>query len=215
VDTTGAASPEAIRFLLEVMQQAGNGIPVEVHCHDDFGFATANTVAGALHGAEYVSTTVNGIGERAGNAPLEEVATSLAYLYGVETGLRLERLAELSALVERFSGVAVQRHKAVVGANAFSHESGLVVAGVVRDPFTAEAYAPELVGRRREIVLGKKSGRASIEAKLRELSADAADEVDVDAVLAAVKARSLAEERPIDDDEFIEMVTTTRKGGAA
>lgn len=211
VDTTGAASPEAIRFLLAVMREAGGGIPIEVHCHDDFGLATANTVAAALDGAEHLSTTINGIGERSGNAPLEEVAAALALLYGVDTGLDLEALASVSELVARYSGVQLPPHKAVVGENAFSHESGLVVSGVVRDPFTAEAYAPELVGRHRRIVVGKKSGRASIEAKLNELLPDTADTIDVDAVLTDVKRLSIELERSLQDAELVAIATRHSK----
>lgn len=202
VDTTGAASPEAIRYLLAIMHDAGEGIPIEVHCHDDFGLATANTVAAALAGAAFLSVTVNGIGERSGNAPLEEVVTALELLYGVPTGINLAALDQVSALVARQSGVEPQPHKAVVGRNSFSHESGLVVSGVVHDPFTAEPYAPELVGRKRQIVVGKKSGRVAIDAKLDELGIDVAD-VDTDAVLADVKAESLRLERSLTDDEFL------------
>ena len=211
VDTTGAASPEAIRFLLRFMLEAGDGIPIEVHCHDDFGLATANTVAAALEGASYLSTTINGLGERAGNASLEEVAAALEFLYGIDTGLNLESLPEVSDLVVRHSHVALQPHKAVIGQNAFSHESGLVVSGLLRDPFTAQAYAPELVGRKRHIVVGKKSGRASIEAKLAELLPDAAATTDIDAVLADVKTRSIALERSLEDEEFVAIATQHTK----
>jgi isopropylmalate/homocitrate/citramalate synthase len=206
VDTTGAASPEAIAFLVRVMKSAGQDIAIEVHCHDDVGLATANTVAGAIAGADYLSVTTNGLGERSGNAALEEVVTALYVLYGVDTGIRLGELVPLSRLVEQLSRVELQPHKPVVGRNSFAHESGMVVAGVLRDPFTAEAYPPELVGQTRRIVVGKKSGRASVQAKLAELFADSAREVEVEHLVGAVKARALELGRALDDDEFRELV---------
>jgi isopropylmalate/homocitrate/citramalate synthase len=208
VDTTGAASPEAVRKLVLFMREIGE-IPVEVHCHDDFGLATANTVAGALAGAEWVSVTVNGIGERSGNAALEEVVTALAILYGIETGVSLAALTELSRLVESRSGVGLQSHKPVVGRNSFSHESGLVVAGLLRDPFTAEAYDPGLVGQTRRIVVGKKSGRASVEAKLHELFPSRTQPVpDVDVLVEQIKAKASDLGRALEDDEVRELVST-------
>jgi isopropylmalate/homocitrate/citramalate synthase len=202
VDTTGAATPEAVRSLVRFMQEAGGGIPIEVHCHDDFGLATANTVAGALAGAEWVSTTVNGIGERSGNAPLEEVVAALAILYDVDTGVDMTALTSLSQLVEAHSGVALQAHKPVVGRNSFSHESGLVVSGLLRDPFTAESYTPELVGQTRQIVLGKKSGRASVEAKLRLLyEEEVVPSVDLDALVQSIKERAIELGRALTDHE--------------
>jgi isopropylmalate/homocitrate/citramalate synthase len=206
VDTTGAASPEAIRYLLRFMQEAGDGIPIEVHCHDDFGLATANTLAGALAGAEFLSVTVNGLGERSGNAALEEVVASLAILYGVDTGLDLSGLTRLSLLVEESAAVQLQPHKPVVGANSFAHESGLVVSGLLRDPFTAEAYEPEIVGQKRRIVIGKKSGRASVEAKLGELYEEQVHGVDIEELVSSVKERSIALGRSLHDDEFRALV---------
>jgi isopropylmalate/homocitrate/citramalate synthase len=213
VDTTGAASPQAVAALVTLMDEAGGGIPIEVHCHDDFGLGTANTVAGALAGAAYLSTTINGIGERSGNASLEEVVTALAVLYGVDLGIDLAGLTAVSTLVEAASGVRLQPHKAVVGRNAFAHESGLVVAGLLRDPFTAEAYAPELVGQRRRIVVGKTSGRASLEAKVRELvGGDPPDNLDLDALLVDVKAAAIDAGRSLEDDELRALMTTRSKG---
>lgn len=207
VDTTGAATPEAVRFLVRFMDEASGGIPIEVHCHDDFGLATANTVAGALAGAAYVSATVNGIGERSGNAALEEVVAALALLYGVETGVDLTGLTALSRRVETLSGAALQPHKPVVGRNAFAHESGLVVAGLLRDPFTAESYAPALVGQTRRIVVGKTSGRASVEAKLGELLGDARPAgLDVDALVERIKLRSTDLGRSLEDGEVRALV---------
>jgi isopropylmalate/homocitrate/citramalate synthase len=210
VDTVGAASPQAIAFLVQYMHDASGGIPLEVHCHDDFGLATANTIAGALAGAEYVSVTVNGLGERAGNAPLEEVVLALTVLYGIDLGLHLEQLHDLSADVERRSSVRLQANKAVVGRNCFTHETGTVVAGLLRDPFAAEAYAPELVGQTRTIVVGKKSGAAAIEYKLRALGVSP-DKALVGQVLALTKDRAIAQRRGLTDDEFRVLVDDVRQ----
>jgi isopropylmalate/homocitrate/citramalate synthase len=201
VDTAGAASPEAITFLVHFMIDASGGIPIEVHCHNDFGLGTANTLAGALAGASYLSTTINGLGERAGNTALEEVVMALKVLYGVDLGVNTTLLRAISEEVERRSGVPLQAHKAIVGKGAFVHETGMVVAGVLNDPFTAEAYAPELVGQVRSIVVGKKSGKASIQFKLEQFGLSA-DEQSHAAILADVKARSIELKRALSDDEF-------------
>jgi isopropylmalate/homocitrate/citramalate synthase len=213
VDTTGAATPQAIQFLVRFMIDASGGIPIEVHCHNDFGFATANTVAGALAGASYLSTTINGLGERAGNTALEEVVLALKVLYGVEVGIDTTRLRAISEEVERRSGVALQTHKAVVGRGAFVHETGMVVAGVINDPFTAEAYAPELVGQVRSIVVGKKSGKASIQFKLAQMGVSADDALQ-GAILADVKAQAIKVKRALSDDEFKDIVAQRMGAGA-
>jgi len=200
VDTVGGATPQSIQYLVRLMSESGEGIAIEAHCHDDFGLATANTLAAAIAGAEYLSVTVNGLGERAGNTPLEEVAAALALLWGAGSAINLEGLTRLSSEVSRLSGVRSSPHKAVVGENAFRHETGMVVAGVLKDPFTAEPYAPELVGQRRTIVVGKKSGRASVEHKLAELDLSvAADRIDD--VVQAVKDLSLERKRALTDRE--------------
>lgn len=200
VDTVGAASPEGVRFLVGFMREAVGNIPIEVHCHNDFGLGTANTIAAALAGADYLSVTMNGLGERAGNTPLEEVVVALKVLYGIDTGVVTERLKPVSDEVERLSGVGLQPHKAVVGANCFRHETGTVVAGLMRDPFTAEPYAPEMVGQNRQVILGKLSGAASVRYKMAELGIGGAD-ADVTTILAVVKERSIALQRSLDDDE--------------
>jgi isopropylmalate/homocitrate/citramalate synthase len=205
VDTTGAASPEAIEFLVHFMIDASGGIPIEVHCHNDFGLGTANTIAGARAGATYLSLTINGLGERAGNTALEEVVMALKVLYGVDVGIDTRGLRAVSEEVERRSGVHLQTHKAIVGRGAFTHETGMVVAGVLNDPFTAEAYAPELVGQVRSIVVGKKSGKASIQFKLEQIGVSA-DEPTLAAILADVKDRSIQLKRALSDDEFSDIV---------
>lgn len=204
VDTSGCATPGLVRHLVHVMRDACD-IPIEIHCHDDFGLAVANTLAGALAGAEHLSVTVNGIGERSGNAALEEVVVALKVLYGVDLGIDTTKLSDLSREVEQRSGVALARHKAVVGSGAFAHESGMVVAGVLADPFTAEPYLPSLVGQERHIVMGKKSGAASIRARLDALGVDA-DDSQVAEILHLVKTESVATKSAISDQRFASIV---------
>jgi D-citramalate synthase len=147
-----------------------------VHCHDDFGLATANSIAALRAGATQVHVTVNGLGERAGNASLEELLMSLESLYGYKTRLKTTELYPLSRLVSRLTGVPVAQNKPIVGENAFTHESGIHTHGLLADTRTYEPITPEMVGRERRIVLGKHAGRASVNLALKELGLEATDE---------------------------------------
>ena len=201
VDTTGCALPEAIAYLIGQVRDAAPRIPLEIHCHNDFGLACANTLAGLTAGADYASTTINGLGERCGNAPTEEVAMALEALYGIRTGLDLCKLTDVARLVAQLSGVPMPVNKAVVGEGAFRHESGMVVAGLLQDPFTAEPYQPELVGQQRSIVLGKKSGLASISYKVGQMRLPIPEQRFPD-MLARVKQAAVAKHRALTDAEF-------------
>ena len=201
VDTTGAATPQGIQYLIRFMLDASGGIPIEIHCHNDFGLAVANTIAGALAGAQYLSTTINGLGERCGNASLEEVVMAIRVLYDLDLGIDTTALCALCADAERRSGVRLSVNKAVVGRDAFTHETGMSVAGVLNNPFAAEAYSPPLAGQTRSIVLGKKSGKASVEFKLQQLGLSAKKEALND-ILLDVKIRSIEVKRYLTDDEF-------------
>ena len=205
VDTTGCALPGAIGYLIGQIREAAPLLPLEIHCHNDFGLACANTLAGVLAGADYASTTINGLGERCGNAATEEVALALEVLYGVKTGLDLTKLTAVSALVADLSGVLMQPNKAVVGENAFRHEAGMVVAGVLQDPFTAEPYTPELVGQRRRILIGKKSGLVSIGYKVKEMGLPIAEE-RFPAILTRVKQAAVKKRGALTDEEFKALV---------
>ena len=207
VDTTGCALPAAIAFLIGQIREKAPTLPLEIHCHNDFGLACANTLVGIEAGADYVSSTINGLGERSGNAATEEVAMALEVLYGVDTGLALRKLTEVSRLVAELSGVRTQVNKAVVGESAFRHEAGMVVAGLLQDPFTAEAYEPELVGQRRQILLGKKSGLVSISHKVKELGLPVPEE-SFPAILERVKVTAVAKHRALTDEEFMTLVDT-------
>jgi isopropylmalate/homocitrate/citramalate synthase len=201
VDITGCALPTAITHTIQQIREVAPKLPLEIDCHNDFGLACANTLAGIVAGADFASTTINGLGERSGNAATEEVAMALEVLYGIDTGLDLTQLTEVSRLVAALSGVCTQVNTAVVGDCAFRHESGMVVAGLLQDPFTAEAYEPELVGQRRQILLGKKSSLVSIAYKVKEMAL-AVPEASFPEMLDRVKQAAVSNHRALTDDEF-------------
>jgi D-citramalate synthase len=168
-DTVGVLTPEKSREMFAGLTEVFK-VPVAVHCHNDFGMATANTVAAVQAGAREVHVTINGLGERAGNAALEEVVLTLSRLYGFKTGVKLKKLYPVSRLVERHSRLPVPPTKAVVGENAFSHETGIHTHGVLAYPPTYEPLSPELVGHHRRIVLGKHIGSHAVRSELKRLN---------------------------------------------
>jgi 2-isopropylmalate synthase len=164
-DTVGVANPTSMRKLINELKNVLK-VPISVHCHNDFGLAVANSLAGVEGGASQVHVTVNGIGERAGNAALEEVVMALHTTYDRKTKINTKLLYETSRLISRITGIMLQPHKAIVGENAFAHESGIHTKGVVVKPETFEPLKPEMVGRKRKIVAGKLAGRRGIKAEL-------------------------------------------------
>jgi isopropylmalate/homocitrate/citramalate synthase len=211
VDTTGGINPQAIAYLVQKMREL-TGKPIEVHCHNDFGLATANTLAALSAGAQVASTALNGMGERAGCAATEEVALALCILYGRDMGLDLSKFYKASALLQEYSGVKLQRHKAVVGDGAFAQEAGLVVTGWKEFPFTAEPYLPELVGQKATLLLGKKSGKDSIGIKLKEMGL-CASEKEVSEILRQVKHKAQRAKEAIGDKEFETIVKKVTQEG--
>jgi len=203
VDTLGVATPEAVAELVGRTRER-LGVPVHFHGHDDFGLATAAAVAAVRAGASWIHGTINGMGERAGNASLAEVALALRGLYGIETRLRLERVREVSARVREFAGYELEPWKPLVGENLFTRESG-AVASQFHDPPAIEPYSSELVGAERRIVLGKKSGLDSIRLKLEELGLDVPSE-EHSRLLARVKELGARERRLVTDEEFRDLV---------
>jgi D-citramalate synthase len=186
-DTVGALTPEkAYGFFSEMRAEFPDAV-FSVHCHDDFGLAVANSLAGLMAGADQVHATINGIGERAGNASLEEIAVALRVIYGVEMGVKTEELYSTSQLVSRLIGIPVQLNKAIVGANAFSHESGIHTHAIVRNPLTYEVIRPELVGAVRGIVSGKHTGSAGLMKSLKDMSLNPSDS-EFNEILAQVKS---------------------------
>jgi isopropylmalate/homocitrate/citramalate synthase len=205
VDTNGCVSSPGMGYLIKQVKKLTN-LPLEIHCHDDFGLATANTLAAAQAGANVLSTTMNGLGARSGNASTEEVASALLMLYGYDTGLKYEKLFQVSQLVQRLTGVALQPHKAVVGENAFAHSTGGSMRGFAKgNPFISEAYLPELVGQKFRFLIGKSSGTPSIKVKLQELSLTVGED-KIPILLEKVKELSQRTKKNVTDEEFREMV---------
>jgi len=167
-DTVGVLTPDRARDFYAKFASMLK-VPLAAHCHNDFGMATANTIAAVDGGAREVHVTVNGLGERGGNAALEEVAAALVFLRGKKLGIKMKRLYSVSKLVESLTGIPIPPTKPLVGENAFAHEAGIHVHGVLRNPQTYEPIRPEEVGQRRRIVFGKHIGSHAIEAELRKL----------------------------------------------
>jgi isopropylmalate/homocitrate/citramalate synthase len=205
VDTIGIATPEAAAFLVgQTVDWLGGEIPVHWHGHDDFGLGTAAAIAAVQAGATWVQGTINGMGERAGNADLLEVALALEALYGIPTRLDLSRARSLSQLVQERAGTPLPSWKAVTGDALFTRESG---AGAAQfdDPPAIEPYSSELVGATRGIVLGKKSGIDSIAIAAERLGLAVPEDRRAD-LLAAVKALGTEKGGLVSDDEFTALV---------
>jgi isopropylmalate/homocitrate/citramalate synthase len=204
VDTLGIASPEAVADLVgATWEYVGDGVPVHFHGHNDFGVATASAVAAVRAGATWIHGTINGMGERAGNADLGEIAIALRALYGVETGLRFDRIREAAARVQELSGYGLAPWKPLTGETLFRRESG-AVASQFHDPPSIEPYSSELVGAQRAIVLGKKSGLDSIRIKVEELGLDVPEERWPE-LLAQVKELGARKRGLVTDDELREL----------
>src|ERR687891_577637 len=204
VDTLGIATPEAVADLVgRTLEWVGPDVQVHFHGHNDFGLATAAAVAAAKGGAGWIQGTINGMGERAGNANLLEVALALDALYGVGTNLRLDRARDVSERVRELSGYALEPWKPLVGETLFRRESG-AVASQFHDPPSIEPYSSELVAAERAIVLGKKSGIDSIRIKAAELGLDLSED-DERELLAAVKARGAEKRGLVTDEELADL----------
>ena len=186
-DTVGVMWPSRMAWLVRFVREnvRGNYL-LSVHCHDDFGMAVANSVAAIEAGADQAHGTINGVGERAGNAALEEIAAAVKFLLNYDVGIKFERIKEVSDIVSKLFGIPVPPNKAIVGANAFSHESGIHVHGVLSNPRTYEPIDPSAVGMSRRIVVGKHSGRHSIVYVLRSMGIEPRDAI-VNAVLRRIK----------------------------
>jgi isopropylmalate/homocitrate/citramalate synthase len=210
VDTLGVATPEAVADLVgRTREWLGDGVPLHFHGHNDFGLATAAAAAAVRAGATWIHGTINGMGERAGNANLVEVAVALEALYGVETGLRLDRARAVSQLVQRTAGTELEAWKPVVGENLFVRESG-AVASQFHLPEAIEPYSAELVGAERGIVLGKKSGLDSIRLKCEDLGLDVPEE-RWPVLLDEVKRLGAEKRGLVTDEEFAALVQLAPK----
>ncbi len=214
VDTIGVCGPEAVFHLVtQVRSWVGPTMPIHFHGHNDFDLATASAVAAVRAGASWIQGTVNGMGERAGNADIAEVALALRCVYGVPVELNLEKAREASETVRRLSGYQLEPWKPVVGETLFMRESG-AVATQFHIPEAIEPYSSELVRARRELVLGKKSGIDSVDIKARELGLEISQDQRI-AVLAAVKQRSIEKRGLVTDEEFRDIVRKTSAKSAS
>jgi 2-isopropylmalate synthase len=164
-DTVGYATPQYIEQLVKDVK-AYTRLPISMHCHDDFGLAVANSLSGINAGADCAHVTINGLGERAGNASLEEFVMALQCLYGRKHNIKTELLYETSRFVSNTMGIIVQPNKAIIGENAFGHESGIHTHGIINNPLTYEPISPDLVGRKRWMQAGKHAGAHGIKAML-------------------------------------------------
>jgi isopropylmalate/homocitrate/citramalate synthase len=205
VDTIGACAPETAEYLVrQARSWFGKDIPIHWHGHNDFGLATASAIAAVRGGADWIQGTINGMGERAGNADLCEVALALQFLYHVPVELDLSKAREVSDLVQRYGGYTVDSWKPVVGKFIFTRESG-GVAAQFHMPSAIEPYSAEIVAADRHVALGKKSGLANIKIKLEELGISApADKHG--AILEKVKSIGTTQKRLVTDDEFRKIV---------
>ncbi len=168
-DTVGIAHPALIENMVSKVKGSVD-IPISIHCHNDFGLAVANSLAAVGAGADMVQVSANGIGERAGNASLEEVVMGLEKLLFLPTGLRTELIYEMAKLVERLSEIPINPHKPVIGEHVFSHESGIHAAGIIEDTRTFEpgVMTPESVGHKRKLIIGKHTGKHSVKSALKD-----------------------------------------------
>lgn len=200
-DTLGILDPfqtyERVKAIIDE-----TGLAVEMHTHNDFGLATANALAGVRAGATFVNVTINGLGERAGNAALEEVVMALKCILGVDLGIHTSRFRELSEYVARAAGRPLPVSKAIVGDNVFAHEAGIHADGVLKDPKNYEAFAPELVGMTRQLVIGKHSGSKMVKYKFQEFGIEISDR-EAEEVLTRARRMAVEVKRSLFDKELV------------
>lgn len=212
-DTVGVMWPSRMQALVRyVLENVKGNYILSVHCHNDFGMATANSISAVEAGAGQVHVTVAGLGERAGNAPLEEVVTALHFLLGYRTNIRFEKLKQVCDRVLEITKFNIAPNKPIIGINAFSHESGIHVHGIIENPQTYEPIPPELIGAQRRIVIGKHSGRHAVEYILKTMGITPTPEI-VDKVLKIIKELGDKGEK-ITEDTIIRIVKLVIKEDA-
>lgn len=205
VDTMGCALPEAIKYLVRKVKGL-TGLPVEIHTHNDFGMGVATELAAITAGASVVHSCINGLGERTGNAALEELMIGMHMLLGIETPYRFDKLLSLCKLAEELSGVKPATNKPVIGESNYTRESGIGVDLVMKTPLAMFATAPQFFGREGEVVLGKKSGKASITYTLEKMGIKDVDDAAVMAILQDVKAKGAKKRALLTAFEFKKIV---------
>jgi len=207
-DTLGIMDPFIMYEKIRTLREAVPRMDIEVHTHNDLGLATANALAGIRAGARFVNTTVNGLGERAGNAALEEVVMGLKYACGINLGITTHRFQEISRFVARASRRPVQDWKAVVGKRVFSHEAGLHTDGVLKNPANYEGYDPAEVGLSRYLVVGKHSGSSGLIERYRNLGIEVSRQ-EAECLLALVRQKAQKFKRPLEDRDLRTLYRTS------
>jgi len=205
VDTMGCALPEAIKYLVRKVKKL-TGLPVEIHTHNDFGMGVATELAAVTAGASVVHSCANGLGERTGNAALEELMVGLHILLGMKTNYRFDKIIALSELVSSLSGVNLANNKPVLGRGNYIRESGIGVDLVMTNPLAMFATTPKFTGREAEVVLGKKSGKASITYMLEKLGMDNTSDENIMQILKEVKEKSTEKKGLLSPEEFKEII---------
>lgn len=203
-DTLGIMDPFSMYDRVRALREAVPELPIEVHTHNDFGMATANTIAGIRAGASFANTTVNGLGERAGNAALEEVVMGLKHASGIDTGIATHRFRELSLFVAKASHRTLPPWKAVVGESVFAHESGLHTDGVLKNPSNYEGFDPAEVGLSRTIVVGKHSGSSGLIERYKDLGI-AVSRLEAIHLMEKVRAVAQQTRRPLNNKQLIKL----------
>ena len=205
VDTMGCALPEAIQYLVKKFKRLTN-LPVEVHTHNDFGMAVATEIAGITAGAEVVHSCINGLGERTGNAALEELIMSFYLLFGIKNNYQIEKIMKVSQYIEDIAGVKCAENKPIVGKRNYTRESGIGVDLVIKEPLAMFATNPNIYGRSGEIVLGKKSGKLSVLYSLEKLGIKDVSDEKVLQILTKVKQLGIQKKSLVTMDEFKDIV---------
>ena len=200
-NTVGVMGPFQIEEEIKCLHDNAK-LDIEMHTHNDFGMATANAIAGLRGGANHVGVTVNGLGERAGNAALEEVVMALKFVYGCDVNMDTTMFREISEYVSKASGRELPIWKAIVGTNMFAHESGIHADGAIKNPKNYEAFDPSVVGLERQIVIGKHSGKAAIVNKFKEYNIELTNE-EASFILEMVRSTSVRLKRSLFDKEIV------------
>lgn len=209
-DTIGVLGPFRTYKVIKELIEA-TGLEIEMHTHNDFGMAVANAMAGIHAGATWVNVTVGGLGERAGNAALEEVVMALKYIEDVDLGFDTKRFREMGEFVAEAAGRTIPVWKSVIGTNMFAHESGIHADGVIKNPHTYEVFSPDEVGLERQIVVGKHSGSRTLEMKFEEYGLELSRDEAV-ALLPLVRTKAVQIKRPLFDKELVELYNAMRAG---
>ena len=210
VDTMGCALPQSIHYLVRKMKALTGGLPVEVHTHNDFGLGVATELAGVAAGADVIHSCVNGLGERTGNAATEELMVALKILFGTSNDYKLDKLLEICQMVEKISGIPLAENKPIAGKRNYTRESGIGVDLVLKEPLAMFATDPRYFGREGDIVLGKKSGKTSVEYYLEKMNIKLPDEA-VGQILEQVKEQGTRKRGLLTAEEFSAIVENCRK----